>query len=108
MEPNPCNLNVVQFSNAIPQPPCYGPFKKWTCLVFRSPPTIFFLIFQQTGEDLVRRADDNPETLRTRLIAYHAQTVPIMTYYAKKGLMRRIDASLVIVCLENIYFVVEA
>ena len=76
---------------------------------FSDPPYNFvFFIFQQTGEDLVRRADDNPETLRTRLIAYHAQTVPIMTYYANKGLMRRIDASLVIVCLENIYFVVEA
>lgn len=48
----------------------------------------------QTGEDLVRRADDNPETLRTRLIAYHKQTVPIMSYYEKKGIMRSIDASL--------------
>ena len=26
-----------------------------------------------TGEDLVRRADDNPDTLRKRLIAYHKQ-----------------------------------
>ncbi len=54
-----------------------------------------FHLFQQTGEDLVRRADDNPETLRTRLIAYHKQTVPIMSYYEKKGIMRSIDASLV-------------
>jgi hypothetical protein len=32
-----------------------------------------FWFFQLTGEDLVRRADDNPDTLRTRLIAYHKQ-----------------------------------
>jgi adenylate kinase family enzyme len=32
-----------------------------------------FCFFQLTGEDLVRRADDNPDTLRTRLIAYHKQ-----------------------------------
>lgn len=47
-----------------------------------------------TGEDLVRRADDNPDTLRTRLIAYHKQTVPVTNYYAKKGIMRTVDASL--------------
>jgi adenylate kinase len=52
--------------------------------------------FQLTGEDLVRRADDNPETLRTRLIAYHRQTVPILSYYQTKGIMKSIDASLVL------------
>lgn len=48
----------------------------------------------QTGEPLVRRADDNPETLRTRLIAYHKQTMPVTGYYEKQGIMRNIDASL--------------
>lgn len=39
----------------------------------------------------VRRADDNAETVRARLKAYHAQTEPIIAYYEKKGLVRRID-----------------
>lgn len=47
-----------------------------------------------TGDDLVRRADDNPETLRKRLIAYHKQTVPVTNYYANKRILRAVDASL--------------
>jgi adenylate kinase len=39
----------------------------------------------------VRRADDNAETVRARLKAYHAQTKPIIAYYEKSGLVRRID-----------------
>jgi adenylate kinase len=39
----------------------------------------------------VRRADDNAETVRARLKAYHAQTEPIIAYYQKSGLVQRID-----------------
>lgn len=39
----------------------------------------------------VRRADDNAETVRARLKEYHAQTEPIIAYYDKGGLVRRID-----------------
>lgn len=39
----------------------------------------------------VRRADDNAETVRARLKAYHAQTEPIIAYYQKRDLVRRID-----------------
>lgn len=39
----------------------------------------------------VRRADDNAETVRARLKEYHAQTEPIIAYYEKGGLVRRID-----------------
>lgn len=46
-----------------------------------------------TGEPLIRRSDDNPETLAKRLGAYHTQTAPLVDYYAKKGLHTRIDAS---------------
>lgn len=38
-----------------------------------------------------RRADDNAETVRERLIAYHAQTKPIIDHYEKLGLVRRVD-----------------
>lgn len=35
-----------------------------------------------TGEPLVRRADDNAETLKARLAAFHAQTAPVLGHYA--------------------------
>ncbi len=38
-----------------------------------------------------RRADDNAETVRERLKAYHAQTAPIIDYYDSRGLLRRVD-----------------
>ena len=37
------------------------------------------------------RADDNAETLRTRLAVYHEQTAPIVPYYEAKGLLKRVD-----------------
>lgn len=47
-----------------------------------------------TGEPLVRRADDNPQTLKKRLKAYHAQTMPLVDYYSKQNLHKAVDASL--------------
>src|SRR5574343_535501 len=44
------------------------------------------------GTGMKRRADDNAETVRERLKAYHAQTAPLITYYEGKGLLQRIDA----------------
>jgi adenylate kinase len=41
--------------------------------------------------DFKRRVDDNEETVRTRLLAYHEQTAPIIPYYEAKGLMGRVD-----------------
>lgn len=38
-----------------------------------------------------RRADDNAETVRERLKAYHAQTAPIIDYYDSRSLLRRVD-----------------
>jgi adenylate kinase len=37
------------------------------------------------------RSDDNPESLKTRLAAYHAQTAPLTGYYAGKGMLRMVD-----------------
>lgn len=39
-----------------------------------------------------RRADDNPETVKTRLEAYHAQTEPLLPYYRAQGILMSIDA----------------
>ncbi|MBP5857154.1 adenylate kinase [Marivibrio halodurans] len=38
-----------------------------------------------------RRKDDNAETVKSRLAAYHEQTAPILPYYEKKGLLRQVD-----------------
>ncbi len=41
--------------------------------------------------DFTRRADDNAETVRARLQAYHEQTAPIISYYGDKGTLQSID-----------------
>lgn len=39
------------------------------------------------GGDLYQRKDDNPETVKSRLDVYNAQTAPLIEYYGKKGLL---------------------
>jgi adenylate kinase len=43
------------------------------------------------GTEFVRRPDDNAETVKARLAAYHAQTAPILPYYADRGVLRSVD-----------------
>jgi adenylate kinase len=43
------------------------------------------------SHDFVRRPDDNPETVRSRLAAYYAQTAPLLPYYAERGILRSVD-----------------
>ncbi|MFA5121314.1 adenylate kinase [Zavarzinia sp.] len=38
-----------------------------------------------------RRADDNAETVRSRLVAFHAQTAPLLPYYKAKGVLGQVD-----------------
>lgn len=38
-----------------------------------------------------RRADDNPETLKARLLAYYKETSPLIGYYHAKGLLKAVD-----------------
>jgi adenylate kinase len=42
--------------------------------------------------DLIQRPDDDVDTVRQRLAVYRERTQPLIDYYAKKGLLRRIDA----------------
>jgi adenylate kinase len=37
------------------------------------------------------RADDRPEVIRQRLVAYRNQTEPLLDYYTKRGLLKSID-----------------
>ncbi|MGZ8409045.1 MAG: adenylate kinase [Hyphomicrobium sp.] len=38
-----------------------------------------------------RRSDDNAETVRQRLKAYHLETEPVLRYYEKQGLVQTVD-----------------
>jgi adenylate kinase len=43
------------------------------------------------SREFTRRADDNAETVRTRLEAYRKQTQPILPYYRAKGILKSVD-----------------
>ena len=43
------------------------------------------------GTEFKRRADDNAETVKTRLDQYHAQTAPILPYYKERGVLKTVD-----------------
>ena len=48
-------------------------------------------ICDNCGEALVIRKDDNPDTVKDRLVVYHQQTEPLIAYYKEKGLLRVVD-----------------
>ena len=49
-------------------------------------------ICDQCGRsEFTRRADDNAETVRARLQAYHEQTAPILSYYKEKGTVKSVE-----------------
>lgn len=41
--------------------------------------------------DFKRRPDDNAETVRARLEAYHADTAPLISYYSGSGKLKAVD-----------------
>ena len=45
----------------------------------------------------VRRADDNAETVKNRLMAYYRETAPLIGYYFAKGKLRTVDGMAAIV-----------
>jgi adenylate kinase len=53
------------------------PENDWTC--------------DRCGGRVVVRNDDNEDTIRERLQAYHEQTTPLRSYYKKRDLLREID-----------------
>ena len=48
-------------------------------------------ICDKCGAELVIRKDDNPETVKDRLVVYHRETEPLIAFYEKQGLLRKID-----------------
>ena len=43
------------------------------------------------GTEFTRRADDNAETVRARLEAYHAETEPVLAHYRGKKILQTVD-----------------
>jgi adenylate kinase len=46
-----------------------------------------------TGEALIHRADDQPDTVRTRLAVYRKATAPLIGYYDARGVLARVDGA---------------
>lgn len=44
------------------------------------------------GGELIQRADDNEETVATRLEVYRSKTAPLIEFYRERGLLRSVDA----------------
>jgi len=72
---------------------------RWTCSVggeiyniHEAPPKLPG-ICDRDGGKLVQRADDRPEVVRERLVAYERQTKPLAEYYRRFGLLDVLDAS---------------
>ena len=47
-------------------------------------------ICDKCGGELVIRADDKPEVIKSRLSVYHEQTEPLKDYYAEKGVLKTV------------------
>jgi adenylate kinase len=43
------------------------------------------------GSELIVRDDDKPDVIRKRLQTYHDKTEPLVSYYDRRSLLRRID-----------------
>ena len=46
------------------------------------------------GESLYQRADDNEETVQTRLNAYNESTAKLIDYYGEKGVLHTVDGNM--------------
>lgn len=45
------------------------------------------------GEKLTIRKDDNPDTVKDRLVVYHQQTEPLIAFYRDKGILKTVDGT---------------
>ena len=57
----------------------------------KHPPKVAGVCDKCGSHEFKRRADDNAETLRTRLQAYYKDTSPLVGYYHAKGLLAGVD-----------------
>ena len=50
-------------------------------------------ICDKCGSELFQRDDDKEETIRKRLDVYESQTLPLIDYYKKKGMLKSISGT---------------
>ena len=48
-------------------------------------------VCDRCGAEVVARPDDNETSVRKRLEAFHAQTLPVATFYKSKSKLREVD-----------------
>ncbi len=48
-------------------------------------------ICDKCGGKLIQRHDDEPETVKNRLVVYHKETEPLKDFYAQRGLLRPVE-----------------
>jgi adenylate kinase len=60
--------------------------------VYFNPPKVEG-ICDKDGGRLLHRADDNEETIRQRLEAYHKQTSPLIEFYRAQGVLHEVDGN---------------
>lgn len=48
-------------------------------------------VCDRCGAEVIARPDDNETAVRKRLEAFHAQTLPVATYYKAKSVLREVD-----------------
>ena len=61
--------------------------------VYSKPPKVAGVCDNHPDVQLIHRADDYPETVKTRLETYEQQTRPLLEYYERSGRLRRVDGS---------------
>lgn len=85
------NLNVAdeaiinRLSGRLECSKCAATFHK----IYRKPKTEG--VCDLCGGKLVTRADDTPETVKSRLSTYHTQTEPLLKFYKEKGLLKTVN-----------------
>jgi adenylate kinase family enzyme len=47
-------------------------------------------ICDKCGSELIKRKDDEPETIKARLVTYHNETEPVIEYFREEGLLETI------------------
>ena len=48
-------------------------------------------VCKKCGGELYQRADDNPETVKSRLETYNTQTAPLIDYYGAQGKLKTVN-----------------
>ncbi len=78
---------VARISNRVSCPNCGAVYNLHTM-----PPAREGYCDDCPDQKLAKRGDDNAESLNTRLLEYYRKTSPLIGYYHKAGVLRRVDS----------------